>query len=142
MGTPPNVPHRDQRGSQKTERIEEDKKIENPAGACMKVIDLKEKEVFKQEDRGFANLVDETYLQINQVCLEPNQQVPHHNANSNVTLLVVYGEGTFHIGNEVVRMGPGKLLRVPLQSPMSIRNQSKERLAFLVMKTPHPADIK
>jgi hypothetical protein len=31
----------------------------------MNIIDLKEKEVFKKEDRGFANLVDEKYLQIN-----------------------------------------------------------------------------
>ncbi len=66
----------------------------------MNVIDLKEKEVFKKEDRGFANLVDEKYLQINQVCLEPGQQVPQHNANSNVTLTVVRGEGAFHVGNE------------------------------------------
>jgi quercetin dioxygenase-like cupin family protein len=107
----------------------------------MNIIDLKEKEVFKKEDRGFANLVDENYLQVNQVCLEPEQQVPHHNANSNVTLMVVYGEGTFHIGNEVTRMGPGKLLRVPFQSPMSIKNESKERLAFLVIKTPHPSEV-
>ncbi len=39
----------------------------------MSVIDLKEKEVFKKEDRGMANLIDERYLQINQVCLEPGQ---------------------------------------------------------------------
>ncbi len=108
----------------------------------MDVIDLKEKEVFKKEDRGFANLVDEKYLQMNQVCLEPGQQVPQHNANSNVTLTVVHGEGTFHVGTEVTRMGPGKLLRVPYQSPMSIRNESKGRLAFLVIKTPHPAEVK
>jgi len=108
----------------------------------MNVIDLKEKEIFKKEDRGFANLVDERYLQINQVCLEPGQQAPHHNANSNVTLMVVRGEGTFHVGDEVVRMGSGKLLRVPFQSPMSIKNESKERLAFLVIKTPHPSEIK
>ena len=107
----------------------------------MDVIDLKEREVFKKEDRGFSNLVDEEYLQINQVCLEPGQQVPQHNANSNVTLMVVHGEGTFHIGEEVTRMGPGKLLRVPFQSPMSIKNESQERLAFLVMKTPHPNEI-
>ena len=104
----------------------------------MNIIDLKEKELFKKEDRGFANLVDEKYLQINQVCLESGQQVPHHNANSNVTLMVVHGEGTFYIGDETTRMRPGKLLRVPFQSPMSIRNESKERLAFLVIKTPHP----
>jgi quercetin dioxygenase-like cupin family protein len=104
----------------------------------MNVIDLKEKEVFKKEDRGFANLIDEKYLQMNQVCLELGQQVPHHTASSNVTLMVVHGEGTFHVGNEVARMGPGKLLRVPFQSPMSIRNESKDRLAFLVIKAPHP----
>jgi quercetin dioxygenase-like cupin family protein len=104
----------------------------------MNVIDLNEKEIFKKEDRGFANLVGEKYLQVNQVCLEPGQQVPHHNANSNVTLMVVHGEGTFHVGDEVARMGPGKLLRVPFQSPMSIKNESEHRLAFLVIKAPHP----
>lgn len=108
----------------------------------MDVIDLKEKEIFKKENRGFANLVDEKYLQINQVCLEPGQQAPHHNANSNVMLMVVYGEGTFYVGNEVTRLGPGKLLRVPFESPMSIKNESKERLAFLVMKAPHPNEMK
>ncbi len=108
----------------------------------MNIIDLKEKEVFKKEDRGFANLVEEKYLQINQVFLEPDQEVPHHNANSNVTLMVVHGEGTFHIGNEVTQMGQGKLLRVPFRSPMSIKNESKERLAFLVIKAPHPGEMK
>jgi quercetin dioxygenase-like cupin family protein len=108
----------------------------------MNIVDLKEKEVFKKEERGFANLVDEHYLQMNQVCLEPGQQVPHHNANSNVTLMVVHGEGTFQIGDEATKMRPGKLLRVPFQSPMSIKNESKGRLAFLVIKTPHPSEIK
>ncbi len=108
----------------------------------MNIIDLREKEVFKKEERGFNNLVDENYLQINQVCLEPGQEVPHHNANSNVTLMVVHGEGTFQIGNEATKMGPGRLLRVPFQSPMSIKNESRARLAFLVIKTPHPSQIK
>ena len=108
----------------------------------MTIIDLKEKEVFKKEERSFSNLVEEKYLQINQVCLEPGQQVPHHNANSNVTLTVVHGEGTFHVGAEMTRMGPGRLLRVPFQSPMSIGNESKERLAFLVIKAPHPNEMK
>ena len=108
----------------------------------MNVIDLKEKEIFKKEDRGFANLVEEKYLQINQVCLEPGQQVPQHNANSNVTLTVIHGEGTFQVGSEVIRMRPGKLLRVQFQSPMNIKNESKERLAFLVIKAPHPNEMK
>jgi quercetin dioxygenase-like cupin family protein len=77
------------------------------------IINRKEKQVFKKGDRGSANLVEEKHLQINQVCLEPSQHVPQHNANSNATLMLVHGEGTFHIGNEVTRMGPGKLLRIP-----------------------------
>ncbi len=108
----------------------------------MNIIDLKEKEIFKKDDRGFANLVEDKYLQINQVCLEQGQQVPQHNANSHVTLIVIHGEGTFQVGNEVSRMGPGKLLRVPFQSPMNIKNESKERLAFLVIKAPHPNEMK
>ncbi len=107
----------------------------------MNIIDLKEKEVFKKEERGFANLVEEKYLQINQICLEPGQQVPQHNANSNVILTVIHGEGTFQVGAEVTKMEAGKLLRVPFQSPMNIKNESKERLAFLVIKTPHPNEM-
>jgi quercetin dioxygenase-like cupin family protein/heme-degrading monooxygenase HmoA len=107
----------------------------------MERINLKEKEVFKKEGRGMANVVDEPYLLINQVCLEPGQNVPEHQANSNVTLQVVSGEGSFSVGKEKVKAGPGNLLRIPLNSPMSIYNESPERLVFLVIKTPHPDAI-
>lgn len=107
----------------------------------MERINLKEKEVFKKEGRGMANVVDEPYLLINQVCLEPGQNVPEHQANSNVTLQVVSGEGTFSIDKERVKAGPGNLLRITPQSFMSIRNESTERLVFLVIKTPHPDAI-
>ncbi len=108
----------------------------------MERINLKEKEVFKKEGRGMANLVDEPYLLINQVCLEAGQNVPEHQANSNVTLQVISGEGLFSIGREKVKAGPGNLLRIPLNSSMSIQNESAERLVFLVIKTPHPDAVK
>lgn len=108
----------------------------------MERINLKEKEMFKKEGRGMANVVDEPYLLINQVCLEPGQNVPEHRANSNVTLQVISGEGTFSNGNEKVKAGPGNLLRVPLNSSMNIQNESPERLVFLVIKTPHPDAVK
>jgi quercetin dioxygenase-like cupin family protein len=108
----------------------------------MELINLKEKEVFKKEGRGMANLVDEPYLLINQVCLESGQNVPEHQANSNVTLQVVFGEGTFFIGKGKVKAGPGKLLRIPPSSLMSISNESNERLVFLIFKTPHPDTVK
>ena len=108
----------------------------------MERINLKDKETFKKEGRGMANVIDEPYLLINQVCLEPGQNVPEHQANSNVTIQVIFGEGTFSIGKEKVKVGPGNLLRVPLNSPMSIQNESLERLVFLVIKTPHPYAMK
>jgi quercetin dioxygenase-like cupin family protein/heme-degrading monooxygenase HmoA len=107
----------------------------------MERINLKEKEIFKKEGRGMANVVDEPYLLINQVCLEPGQNVPEHRANSNVTLHVLFGEGSFSIGKEKVKAGQGNLLRIPLNSPMGIQNESQERLVFLVIKTPHPDAI-
>jgi quercetin dioxygenase-like cupin family protein/heme-degrading monooxygenase HmoA len=108
----------------------------------MELINLKEKEAFKKEGRGMANLVDKPYLLINQVCLEAGQNVPEHQANSNVTLQVISGEGTFSIGKEKIKAGQGNLLRVPLNSTMSIQNESPERLIFLVIKTPHPDAVK
>lgn len=108
----------------------------------MEMINLKKKEVFNKEGRGMANIVDEPYLLMNQVCLEPGQNVPEHKANSNVTLQVIAGEGTFSVGMEKVKVGQGNLLRVPLNSSMSIQNESPERLIFLVIKTPHPDAMK
>lgn len=108
----------------------------------MELINLKEKEIFKKEGRGMANVIDEPYLLMNQVCLEPGQNVPEHQANSNVTLQVVAGIGTFCLGKEKVQIGQGNLIRVPLNSLMSIQNESLERLVFLVIKTPHPDTVK
>jgi len=85
----------------------------------MERIDLKDKEMFKKEGRGMTNLVDEPYLLINQVCLEPGQNVPEHQANSNVTLHVVSGEGSFSIGKEKIKAGPGNLLQEGSGSALS-----------------------
>lgn len=102
----------------------------------MDVIDLKSREVFSHEGRGVAALVEEPYLKIRQVGLEPGKEVPVHTADAPVTLQVVRGEGVFSAGKESVRMGPGKLLRIPEGASMGIRNESAKPLVFLVIKTP------
>lgn len=105
----------------------------------MDIIDLKSREVFSHEGRGVAALVEEDNLQIRQIGLEPGKEVPVHTADARVTLQVVRGQGTFTIGKENVRMGPGKLLRVPEGASMGIRNDSANPLVFLVIKTPAPS---
>lgn len=108
----------------------------------MERIDLKSQEIFNKAGRGMANVLNEPYLMMNQVCLEPGQNVPEHQANSNVTIHVIFGEGTFSVGQETITLGAGNLLRVPLHSVMGVRNEATGRLVFLVLKTPHPDALK
>lgn len=103
----------------------------------MEIIDLKGKEVFK-EDRGMANIINDDNLMVNQICLEPGQSVPSHLANSEVTLQVLQGEGTVSAGDEKALLRPGQLLRIPFKTTMQVRNDAQNRLVFLVFKTPHP----
>jgi quercetin dioxygenase-like cupin family protein/heme-degrading monooxygenase HmoA len=105
-------------------------------GENVDIIDLKSREVFSNEGRGVAALVEEANLKIRQVGLEPGKEVPVHTADAPVTLQVIRGEGVFSAGEESVRMGPGKLLRIPEGASMGIRNESTNPLVFLVIKTP------
>ncbi|MDD5711795.1 MAG: cupin domain-containing protein [Smithellaceae bacterium] len=107
----------------------------------MEVIDLKEREIFDEESMGVASIADESYLQINMVCLAGGQEVPLHTTNSTVTISVLYGTGSFYVGEQRVPMSPGKLLRIPYRTLMSITNDAAERMAFLVIKTPHPREM-
>ena len=106
----------------------------------MDIIDLKSREVFGQEGRGVAALVEEPYLKVRQIGLEPGKDVPIHTADAPVTIQVVRGEGVFIEGEESVRMGSGKLLRIPQGASMGIANDSEEPLVFLVFKTPKPEE--
>jgi quercetin dioxygenase-like cupin family protein/heme-degrading monooxygenase HmoA len=102
----------------------------------MESIDLKSREVFGDEGRGVAILVDEPTLKIRQIGLEPGKYVPLHIADAPVTLQVVHGEGVFSADGQSLRMGPGKLLRIPQGASMGIANTSAAPLVFLVIKTP------
>lgn len=104
----------------------------------MEMIDLHSREVFSNEGRGVASLVDEPNLKIRQIGLESGKAVPVHTADAPVTIQVLRGEGVFSVEGETARMGPGKLLRIPVGSSMGIVNDSKAPLVFLVIKTPQP----
>jgi quercetin dioxygenase-like cupin family protein/heme-degrading monooxygenase HmoA len=109
-------------------------------GGKVEVIDLKGREVFSHEGRGVAALVEEPHLKIRQIGLEPSTEVPMHTADAPVTLQVMRGEGLFCAGARSIRMGPGKLLRIPQGVLMGIRNDSDSQLVFLVIKTPQAAE--
>ena len=90
---------------------------------------------------GKRQLVDETHLLVMQVALQPGQQVPPHNANSNVHLLIVEGQVIVTLDGKDTAAAKGALLPIAIQTPMSIRNDSQENASFLIFKSPNPSEI-
>ena len=90
---------------------------------------------------GKRQLVDETHLLVMQVALQPGQQVPPHNANSNVHLLIIEGQVIVTLDGKDTAAAKGALLPIAIQTPMSIRNDSQENASFLIFKSPNPSEI-
>src|SRR5512138_112013 len=104
----------------------------------MEIIDLKSREVFGNEGRGIAVLVEEPHLTIRQLGLEPGKTVPVHTTDAPVTIQVIRGEGVFSENGESVRVGRGKLLRIARGVSMGIANDSDEPLVILAIRTDLP----
>ena len=90
---------------------------------------------------GKRQLVDEPHLLVMQVALQPGQQVPPHNANTNVHLLIIEGQVIVTLDGNDTAAARGTLLPIAIQTPMSIRNDSRENASFLIFKSPHPSEI-
>jgi quercetin dioxygenase-like cupin family protein len=97
---------------------------------------------YEIEKMGKRILVNEPYLQLIQIALNPGQSVPPHNANSNVHLLTVQGGVHVELDGTVHDTQQGSLLEVGLGTHMRIHNPNNEAATFLVFKTPHPTEIK
>ena len=91
---------------------------------------------------GKRQLVDEKHLFVMQVALKPGQQVPQHNANSNVHLLIVEGQVTVTLDGKDTVANKGDLLPVAFKTIMSVRNISKENASFIILKSPNPSEMK
>ena len=90
---------------------------------------------------GKRQLVDEPHLLVMQVALQPGQHVPHHNANSNVHLLILEGQVIVTLDGNDIAAAKGALLPIAIQTPMSIRNDSRKNASFLIFKSPNPSEI-
>ena len=91
---------------------------------------------------GKRKLVDEKHLFVMQVALKPGQEVPQHNANSNVHLLIVEGEVVVTLDGKETIATKGDLIPVTFKTLMSIRNASKQNASFLNIRSPNPSEMK
>lgn len=98
---------------------------------------------YQQEMMGKRKVVDEDHLLIMQIALKPQQQVPQHNANSHVRLLVLAGtELTVTLDEVVATHTKGDCVSVTHKTPMTIKNTGPDDATFLVIKTPNPSQMK
>jgi quercetin dioxygenase-like cupin family protein len=91
---------------------------------------------------GKRKLIDEKHILVMQVALKPGQQVPQHNANSNVHLLIIEGEVIVTLDGKDTKATKGDILPVTFKTLMSVRNASKENASFLNIRSPNPSEMK
>jgi quercetin dioxygenase-like cupin family protein len=90
---------------------------------------------------GKRKLIDEKDLFVMQIALKPGQQVPQHNANSNVHLLILEGEVIVTLDGKDTLVTKGGMLPVAFKTLMSVRNASKANASFLNIKSPNPSEM-
>ena len=56
-------------------------------------------------------------------------------------ILILEGQVIVALNGNDTAAAKGTLLPIAIQTPMSIRNDSRENASFLIFKSPHPSEI-
>ena len=107
-----------------------------------KIKNLLEKAPYRDGKMGKAKLVDNKHLFMMQVALKPGQEVPQHNSNSNVHIIILEGKVVINLAGKDIIAKKGDLISVALKAAMNIKNKSQKNATFLIIKTPHPSSLK
>ena len=97
---------------------------------------------YNDDRMGKRTVVEGKQLLLMQIALRSGQSVPRHNANSNVHLLIVRGVITVNLDGVERHAHEGDLVPVKFGTPMVINNGGADNATFLVLKTPHPLEMK
>ena len=108
------------------------------SGESTGVLNLLTAPPYNDTEMGKRVLVDQPYLFMMQVALNPGQAVPQHNANSNVNILVLDGDVVITLAGKNTPAKNGDLVPVTFGTPMSIKNSSQKKATFVIIKAPHP----
>jgi len=90
---------------------------------------------------GKKTLVDQTYLLMMQVALKPGQMVPQHMANSHVHIIVLEGNVIIDLAGKDIPAKKGDFVAIAFKTPMNIKNMSKEKATFVIIKSPNPSQM-
>jgi quercetin dioxygenase-like cupin family protein len=94
------------------------------------------------DQKVIERIVDDEYANLNHVILAKEDRLPEHFSNSNVYLLIVRGTMSIQLNQDHEQMYPnGKIINVPFNTKMNIRNVKEDILEFFIVKAPHPKDM-
>jgi quercetin dioxygenase-like cupin family protein len=96
---------------------------------------------YSDTEMGKKVIVDQPYLFMMQAALMPGQMVPQHDANSHVRILVLEGEVVINLAGKDIPAKKGDLVPIAFKTPMNIKNMSKEKATFVIIKTPNPSQM-
>lgn len=69
--------------------------------------------------------------------------LPEHQSNSNVYMTVLRGKLSIGLNDQEVQVYPkGKVLKIPFDTKMNVRNEDVDVLELLVIKSPAPKNYK
>jgi quercetin dioxygenase-like cupin family protein len=102
----------------------------------MKFIDLNQVEKFTADKPYRELLYDSPNLRVLAFNFEPGQELPVHShpADSDVTLMILEGEGEF-TGANPMPAGPGQLQIMPVAEPHGLKAHTRLRLLVLIAPT-------
>ena len=96
----------------------------------------------RSETKLVEKIVNDENVHINHIILENGQSMPEHYSNSNVYLIVVKGEMRLKLEDQEPQDYPqGKIINVPYNTKMLIKNESSPLMEFFVLKSPNPASF-
>ena len=117
--------------------IEKDSDVESKVIVPTKILDLDDFTEFR-EKRFFHDIVnDSPYCKIISYCFEPGQELPVHKhpADSQLTIIVLEGEGAFLGENEEIPAKAGEVCVGMVSVPHGVRATTKMRVLVLITPT-------
>ncbi|PKK95698.1 MAG: hypothetical protein CVV59_02390, partial [Tenericutes bacterium HGW-Tenericutes-4] len=81
------------------------------------------------------------HLQYTRAVFPQHEGLPLHQSNANVYMTVLKGTLSIGLNDEPVRTyTPLKVLLIPFNTKMNVRNEHKETLEILIIKAPAPGE--
>ena len=83
-------------------------------------------------------LIQKDEVEVVLLAFQPGQGLPVHETPVDVFFLVLEGEPTIKVGEDVKVISAGNIILSPADIPHTVRNESDEDAKILVVKTPQP----